>query len=94
MTRVVNRHVEAFDVYIGRGTPFGNRFRIGPDGDREECVSRFEAEFLAKIKADPSFRRAVEALKDKVLGCSCKPLRCHGDVIVAWLEGARTGKED
>jgi hypothetical protein len=25
-------------------------------------------------------------LKDKVLGCYCKPLACHGDVLVELVE--------
>lgn len=25
-------------------------------------------------------------LKDKVLGCWCKPLSCHGDVLVELIE--------
>ena len=28
----------------------------------------------------------VLKLKDKILGCSCKPLACHGDIIKAYLD--------
>ena len=31
-TVVVNRRKETFDVYIGRGSKWGNPFKIGPDG--------------------------------------------------------------
>ena len=37
MSRVLNKHevgVPAGAVYIGRGSKWGNPFRIGPDGDR------------------------------------------------------------
>ena len=32
-------------------------------------------------------RPSLEPLRGKVLGCYCKPLACHGDVIVELLEG-------
>lgn len=31
---VVNLHESEYDVYIGRGSPWGNPWRIGKDGDR------------------------------------------------------------
>jgi len=86
MTRVVNRHREHFDVYIGRGTPFGNPFVIGVDGDRNEVFAKYEVYFDHKIKTDPVFREQVNRLKNQVLGCSCKPFACHGDIIVRYLD--------
>ena len=85
-TVVVNRHHEKFDVYIGRGTAFGNKFEIGRDGTREECIEKFRVLFNKKIKNE-RFLRQVRSLKGKRLGCSCKPQACHGDVIVEFLEG-------
>ena len=34
MTKVVNKYHENYDVYIGRGSKWGNPFVIGKDGDR------------------------------------------------------------
>jgi hypothetical protein len=31
-------------VYVGRGTPWGNPFVMGRDGDRDEVCDRFERE--------------------------------------------------
>ena len=73
-------------VFIGRPSIFGNPFLIGPDGDRSEVIRKYAAWFHAKLKGDPSFRNAVHALKGKALGCFCRPLPCHGDVIVDYLE--------
>ena len=75
---VVNWKVSPFDVYIGRGTKWGNPYHIGKDGDRDEVCDKY----IALRGADPAFVEMVKReLAGKVLGCSCFPLRCHGD----WL---------
>jgi len=81
---VVNIDKEAMhDVYIGRGSKWGNPYAIGFDGDREEVIRKFkydfERDFLKFSKED------VLALKGKTLGCHCKPAACHGDVIAEYL---------
>ena len=86
MTTVVNIKHEKYDVYIGRGTPFGNIFRIGIDGDRQQVIEKYRSYFYNKLK-DKTFRDKVEQLQGKRLGCYCKPLCCHGDVIIEYLEG-------
>ena len=46
MCRVLNKHhagVSAGAVYIGRGSKWGNPFRIGPDGDRVAVIARSSA---------------------------------------------------
>jgi hypothetical protein len=91
-TRVVNLRREAYDVYIGlagRGQDgtFGNPFWTGNDEVRDEVIEKFKIHFLERVKSDPDFHRKVQELKGKRLGCFCKPKRCHGDVIVDYLEG-------
>lgn len=85
-TTVVNYRLHKYDVYIGRPSVFGNPFLIGIDGDRAEVVEKYRAYFQKKISEDPHFRTEVAMLRGKVLGCFCKPLACHGDVIVEHLE--------
>lgn len=65
-------------VYIGRGTPWGNPFILGRDGDRDTVCDRFEREILPTLDLEP--------LRGKDLVCWCKPARCHGDAIRAALE--------
>jgi hypothetical protein len=84
-TQIVNRHKESFDIYIGRGTPFGNPFIIGVHGNREEVIAKYKQWFYMQLDND-YFKKQVLNLKDKTLGCSCKPLSCHGDVIVEYLD--------
>ena len=85
MTTIVNIKRNKCDVYIGRGSPFGNPFRIGDDGDRVQVLAKYRTYFKRRL-TDQSFRDKVLSLKGKVLGCWCKPLLCHGDVIVEYLE--------
>ena len=90
-TRVINvSDIEFHDpkdvVFIGRPSKFGNPFKIGTDGDREDVISKFESYFTEKLQTDPEFVKAVLALKGKVLACYCKPEACHGDVIATWVD--------
>lgn len=80
--RVVNvKSMDYYDVYIGRPSPWGNPFRIGKDGTREEIIQKFK-EFY---EGCTDFRQQVKAeLKNKILGCYCAPLPCHGDILAEW----------
>lgn len=75
---VVNLKTEAYDVYIGRGSLWGNPYRIGPDQDRETVIRKFE-EYARRNK---ELMRDLYFLAGKRLGCYCSPAACHGDVIV------------
>jgi hypothetical protein len=61
-------------VYVGRGTPWGNPFVIGRDGDRDAVCDRFEREVLPTLD--------VSRLSGKHLICWCAPLRCHADALL------------
>nr|VFK39855.1 MAG: protein of unknown function (DUF4326) [Candidatus Kentron sp. SD]VFK45300.1 MAG: protein of unknown function (DUF4326) [Candidatus Kentron sp. SD] len=90
LTRVVNRNRgEKYDVYIGRGSKWGNPYAMGFDGDRDEVIHKFkydfEKDFLKFSRED-----ALE-LKGKTLGCHCKPAACHGDVLAEYLNALDDG---
>lgn len=96
MTKVVNLREEKHDVYIGRAkggtipSPpergfLGNPFSVKQYG-RRGSIDRFVVYFYDRVESDPEFRQAVLACKGKRLGCFCKPLECHGDVIRQWLD--------
>lgn len=70
-------------TYIGRGTFYGNPFRVGVDGMRSEVIEKYRVWFNAN---EPLKKLARERLIGKTLVCHCKPLACHGDVIAAYLE--------
>jgi hypothetical protein len=75
---VVHCKKSKFEVYIGRGSPYGNPYVIGRDGDRATVIQKFK-DLRSK---DPAFIAMVKKnLKGRVLGCFCSPEICHGD----WL---------
>ena len=83
--KVVNLRKEKYDVYIGRGSKWGNRFVIGKDGDRDEVIRRYR-EWILNYK---ELLSSLHELKGKVLGCFCKPKACHGDVLVELVNELR-----
>ena len=87
-TLVVNCKRESYDVLIDRTTVFGNPFRIGQHGNREQVIKRFETYFYDRVERDPVWKALVlaELGGGKRIGCHCKPLPCHGDVYAAWLD--------
>jgi len=82
LCKVVNKYHSAYDVYIGRGSKWGNPFRIGPDGNREEVIAKYET----YIRNKPELLAQITELIGKTLGCFCAPLPCHGDVLARLAE--------
>ena len=73
-------------VYIGRGSDWGNPFKVIPHGEhtREEAIALYEA----YIQTQPELLAQLPTLKGKTLGCYCKPLACHGDILIKLLAEA------
>ena len=83
-TTVVNiRTGEPYDVYIGRGSPWGNPYRIGPYGSRADVITLYRV-YLSK---QPALLARLPELRGKRLGCYCAPLPCHGDILAALADG-------
>ncbi len=88
MCTVVNKYKSEYDVYIGRGSTWGNPFVIGKDGDREEVIRKYREHLWHQIQSGAITKEQLLALNGKRLGCFCKPKPCHGDIIAAavkWL---------
>lgn len=68
------------DVYIGRPSKWGNPYKIGVDGTREEVIAKYR-EWLHQPKQAELFAAIKTELKGKRLACYCTPLPCHGDVL-------------
>lgn len=100
ITTVVNLRHEKCDVKICRKPDnsipnppetgcFGNPFflkNVNDDKERDEVIEKYEIYFRKRIDEDFEFRKAVLSLRGKRLGCFCFPRRCHGHIIVKWLE--------
>lgn len=72
-------------IYVGRPTKWGNPFKIGVDGNREQVIKKYEAWLDEKLKEDPKF---LAPLYGKDLVCWCPlNLPCHADVIIRKLQG-------
>jgi Domain of unknown function (DUF4326) len=81
MCRVLNKHHGAMPptaIYIGRGSRWGNPFRIGPNGDRSAVIRKYE-HWLAD---QPHLLRVLDELRGRDLICFCSPLSCHGDLLL------------
>jgi hypothetical protein len=81
MPNVYNKHrsYPANALYIGRGSPFGNPFKIGQHGTRDEVCAKYEA----LVENDPELKAAfIKACRGRDLVCYCKPARCHGDYLL------------
>ncbi len=83
ITRVVNKHRHKYDVYIGRGSKWGNPYIMNRDGTREEVIEKYRS-YLYTQREDLLF--SLHELRDKILGCFCAPNACHGDVLIELLE--------
>lgn len=99
MTTVINiRTGQEYDVYCGReglgkDGYFGNSHVIGYCyniqcnciHNRKEAIEAYKKDFYYKIEYDTHFFLRILELKDKILGCFCKPLSCHCDIIADYL---------
>lgn len=92
---VVNLKYKSYTKYIGRYSKeyqnprnistnkFANPYRIGPDGTREDVIAKHKKDFYN----NPKLQEAVwNELRGEILGCFCKPLACHGDTYVEYIE--------
>ena len=82
MSVVVNLKCEEYDIFIGRGSKWGNPFHIGKDGTREEVIEKYRIYLMS----NKELLKDLHELKNKALGCYCKPLPCHGDILIELLD--------
>ncbi len=85
-------------VYIGRGSVFGNPYRIGKDGNRDQVLALYKRYLWSAVKDENELYHNIIKLCDKLvrdseinLICHCAPLPCHGDIIkscIKWIMGS------
>lgn len=89
-TRVVNINNEAYDIYIGRGTRWGNPYRIGVDGTRSQVIQKYEKHIRTSMAMGFTSHKDIMELDGKTLGCHCRPMRCHGEVLIKIIEEVKS----
>src|SRR3990167_1904421 len=78
--RVYNRRsrVPHGAINIMRPSKWGNPFKITATVSRREAVAKFREYMTVGVGKN----LPLEELRGKDLVCCCKPLACHGDVLV------------
>jgi hypothetical protein len=87
------------NVYVGRkGVVFINGVRFPEkdsiwanpfkvkDASRADVIAQYREYITARLEDSPELWEELEALRGKRLGCWCKPLACHADVLIELLE--------
>ena len=68
-------------VYVGRGSMWGNPFRVTPEHSAEDAVRDFRAYVVGRL--DNGVGYPLDALRGKNLACWCKlGAPCHADVLL------------
>lgn len=93
-TRVVNKNTKGSrfilrnEVYIGRGSRWGNQWSHRPDTKasflvetRERAVEQYRRWLWTEVRAERITLSDLASLRGKTLVCYCAPLLCHGDVL-------------
>jgi hypothetical protein len=88
------------NIYIGRkgvvfinGTrfplndsPWANPYKITKDQSREQVLLMYLEYIEKKLESNNNLINDLLNLKGKKLGCWCKPLSCHGDILIKLIE--------
>ena len=80
-------HVHDNTVLIDRRTRWGNPFRVGRDGSRDEVIARYRADLWRRIRAGEIAIEELAAIANCWYACWCLPRPCHGLVLAraaAW----------
>jgi hypothetical protein len=94
MTSLVNiYHKSEYDVYIGRPGRGEDGYYGNPEdlkkhnGDRDACLRAYRKYFYDRLDSDSEFKIKIQSLRGKRLGCFCLPQKCHGMIIIEYLDG-------
>ena len=81
-------HVVDNTVLIDRRTKWGNPFKLGVDGSRDEVIALYRVDLWRRIQAGEVSLEELAELDGCWLACWCEPLPCHGDVLARAAEWA------
>ena len=64
--------------YPKQDSIWANPFKTGKDGTRQEVLEKYRDYIIKKVEQN---ELDLNQLRGKVLGCWCKPNKCHGDIL-------------
>jgi len=67
------------EIYIGRGSKWGNPYKIDKHGTRQQVIDLYKRYLMCELQLCEAIDNGE--LDDKVLLCFCHPQACHGDVL-------------
>lgn len=105
MTRVGHWKHDTCDVYVGRGSIWGNPYvPLGwAKRSKHDVVEAADplAAYEAHVRARPELVRRLPSLAGRVLGCFCvrldepeEPARCHGHVLARMADDAAYARDE
>ena len=91
-TKVVHCKKSKYDISCGRPSKWGNCFEIGKDGDRDEVIQKYEDWIICG--EGQRLLKLLNELKGRILGCWCKPKKCHCDILANLAENFDPPKDN
>lgn len=89
--KIARAQAEGRYVAIHRPHKFGNPFTHLEGGTLAKFKVATRAEAITAyerwIQTQPELLAALPELKGKVLGCYCRPLSCHGNILARLADG-------
>jgi len=94
MPHSLNKHRDDVSgaIYIGRPSKWGNPMtvrevtRLFPGLSNEEAHQAAVDWYAKYLDMNPTLLAALPELEGRDLYCWCKPLPCHGDILLERLE--------
>jgi len=81
-------------IYVGRPTIFGNPYKSGRDGTRDEACDKYMRHLRHQWKVNHQVRATLTDIADRseageriALQCYCSPRRCHANEIEKAVNG-------
>ena len=99
-SKVVHCKKEAYDVYIGRPSKWGNPYShlLGKGQFHVPTIAEAIEKYEDYLYSSEYLLSQIHTLKGKTLGCWCAPNACHGDILWKFANqysicenGAKTG---
>lgn len=95
-TIAVNLRVDAYDIYVGRGSIWGNPFSHKNNTKAKHVVAtREESIELHRrwLLAQPHLIAQLGDLYGKKLGCFCSPKTCHAETLAELAENFHNSED-